>query len=154
MKRQIPYNIICSFVFLIIIVGAVWCEHFLVLRPNMPQLPDGVTPEDWSSLYLAWAYWVLSFALFASILWYCIAKFGIKVSNLHVAKWWWWGIFLILLAGSGVAAYIFIMQNRGGAFVYLFFIFNGGIFYYVSTLLCSPEAFRFIPLLAPLFVRR
>ena len=119
------------------------------LSANLPQLPEDVTIEQWKTSFSSWAVGGVGIAGVASLLWYGLAQWGFKINNPQNTrgKSLIWGLlFLFSIIGAIALGAIFTTQVKsGGGAVYLCFIVNGFLCYYVSTLLFSPAVFKYIP---------
>ena len=129
---------------LIVILG-----ELPLLSANLPQLPEGITIEQWETGFTTWALGGVGIAGLASLLWYGLAQSVFKINSPEDAKgksFAWGLLFLLSVIGAIAASAIFAVQVESGGFsVHLFFVLNGGLCYYLSTLLFSPSRFKYIP---------
>ena len=131
------------FFLIVVLVELPW------LSANLPQLPEGITKEQWETSFSSWALGGVCLAGSASLLWYILAQWSFKINHPEDAKGKGitWGVFfLITVIGAIATSVIFTMQVKiGGIAVHLLFVLNGAGCYYLSTLLFSPPVFKFIP---------
>ena len=119
------------------------------LSANLPQLPEGITIEQWETSFTTWALGGVSIAGLASLLWYGLAEWGFKINNPEDAKGkslTWGLLFLLAVIGAIAASALFTAQVESGGFsVHLLFVLNGVFCYYLPTVLFSPSSFKYIP---------
>ena len=122
---------------------------FLDLNP--PQLPDGLNIEEWKASFQRWAFVCVGAASFASLLWYGLAQWGFKINRWEDAgkrSWWIFLFFLPILAI--ILSVIFVERAQSGLRFEqcVFLVANGLLSYYLATVLFSPLAFKYTPVLA------
>ena len=119
---------------------------------NPPQLREGTTIEQWKVGFQRWAYVCAGVSGAVSLLWYILAQWHFKIN-----KWkdtesnrWMWFLFWFLCLTLPI---IFIVARVGveevessPIWVYVFFVVNGLLPYYLITLFFSPSAFKYIPI--------
>lgn len=134
--------IIILFIFLV--YAELW---FFDTYPS--QLPDGVTMEQWKASFQMWAFICVASAGLASLLWYLFAQCTFKINRWEDSrKRPQWILCFILPSAAIVFSVIFVKKAEGGlrAEQLIFFVVNGLLSYYLSTLLFSPSAFKYIPI--------
>ena len=134
-------------VFVVFCLIAWFVEPFL-LSLNSLQLPEGIEVGQWKTGFRNWSLFGVIFAGAMSVLWYFYAyKFKISDSQSAKGKESIWVLLLIIsiLSAIGVAVIFTIRLKIGNFLVYLFFLINGPLCYYISTLLFSPSSSQYIP---------
>ena len=135
--------IIVIFSSIVVLVELPW------LSANLPQLPEGVTIEQWKTSFSSWALGGVGVAGVASLLWYGLAQWRFKINNPKDAKGKgliWGLLFLFSIIGAIALSAMFTTQVKNGSTsAFLCFIVNGSLCYYLSTLLFSPVVFKYIP---------
>ena len=119
-----------------------------LLDTNPPQLREGVNMEQWMASFQAWAFVCLGTAGFASLLWYFLAQRIFKINRWEdtAGKRPIWLLLSLLPAIAIVVSCICVERADSDLIVvYLFFIWNGLMPYYLATLLFSPSAFKYTP---------
>lgn len=126
--------------------GLLVLVEFLGFSATLPQLQGNITIEAWRESFLIGAGIGVGIAGAVSLLWYGYAKWtSSKIDNFQdtEGKRKIWVLLLFFsIVGSAVCA---LIVKSGSIFIYPVFALNGGLCYYLSTLLCSPSAFRYIP---------
>ena len=121
------------------------------LDRNLPQLPDGVTPQQWVGSFIGWAHFCVVSAAIASLLWYGLAQWVFKIRKWEdTEKRPWWIALCILPLAAIIASCIFVKRAEDGLRLEqcIFFLINGLFSYYISTVLFSPSSFKYTPVLA------
>ncbi len=117
------------------------------LDVNQPEL-SGVTPEQWMASFQRWAFICVASAGLASLLWYVLAQWAFKINRWENAgkRSIWISLFLLPTIAI-VVSIIFVERAESGLRFeqYVFFLINGLLSYYFSTLLFSPSAFKYTP---------
>ena len=139
-------------ILLIIIITAVF--FFLIVRVESyffdrfpPQLPAGITMEQWKASFEHWAKIGVYVAGGASLLWYVVAQLLLKVNkSQNAGKRWIWAVFFLFPIGAIVVGIFFVERAENMFWTNLFFIVNGLLGYYLATLLFSPSSFKYTPL--------
>lgn len=112
--------------------------------------PPGVKLPQWLDSFKFWANWGITVSLVAILLWYVIAQWGFKVNHWSASgKRVIWSLFFILPVIVIILGFVLTQQAQEfGWIVYLFYIFNGVLSYYLATALFSPSSFKYTPLWA------
>ncbi len=133
--------IIFFFIFLAIIG-----EPFL-LDAYPPQLSENVTMGQWRSSFQTWAVICVGAAGAGSFLWYGFAQRVFKTNNeKSYGKRGMWGFLFLFPAVAVIASVLFIQQTKSSLWLaYLFFLVNGLLPYYLSTVLFSPLVVKYTP---------
>ena len=147
------------YIFLVFVVFCLiaWFVEPFLLSLN-PQLPEGIEVGQWKTGFRIWSLFGVIFAGAMSVLWY-ICAYKLKISDSQSAKGkesiWILLLIISILSAIGVAVIFTIRLKFGNFLVYFFFLLNGTLCYYISTLLFSPPSSKHIPwgasLIRPLF---
>lgn len=131
------------FIFLVLIVEPIILEDYYP-----PNLPDTLTMEQWIESFQKWALICVGAALVAIVLWYVFAQRVFKGNNeKSYGKRGLWGFLFVLPLAAIIVSILSVEQAESSLWLaYLFFIGNGLLPYYFSTLLCSPIAVKYTPI--------
>ena len=123
----------------------------LILEVYPPQLSGDLKKGQWIKSFQNWAALCVGSAAISSILWFILAQWGFKINRWEDTEGKrpiWFFLFLVPIIVVIVSC-IFIKQTESSLLlVYCFFLLNGLAPYYISTLLFSPSAFKYVPVLA------
>ncbi len=153
-------HIICIFGILFFIVLFVFLafvvEPFLLENYDPPDLSNTtLETEEWIANFQVWALVCVATAGVACFLWYGLGQ-GVFKTKTHRAygKRGWWGI-LFILPAAAICVSIFFIEKADSSLwsTYLCFILNGLGLYYFATVLFSPVAVKYTPILAKQFRR-
>ena len=120
----------------------------LVLDAFPPQLPTYLEMEQWMESTELGAYVRVVAAAAASFLWYGFGQNVFKTNNeKSYGKRGLWG-FLFVLPMCAVIFSIFSVEEAESSLwlVYLCFVVNGLVPYYVATVLFSPVSVKYTPI--------
>ena len=122
----------------------------LLLDTNPPQLPEGVTIEQWMASFQMWAIFCVASAGVTSLLWYVLGQWVFNIDKWEGSgKRMLWVLLFIVPIITIIASCICVERTESSLMVvYVFFFFNGVLPYYFATLLFSPSAFKYTPALA------
>lgn len=118
------------------------------LDANPPELLQGVKIEQWMASFQAWAFVCLGTAGFTSLLWYFLAQRIFKINRWEDTEGKrpiWLLLFLLPIIAIVVSCFCVERTESSLIVVYLFFILNGLLPYYLATLLFSPSTFKYTP---------
>ena len=134
----------------------IYVETF-ILEVYPPQLSGDLKKGQWIKSFQNWASLCVVSAAISSILWFMLAQWGFKIDRWEDTEGKrpiWCLLFLVPIIVVIVSC-IFIKQTESSLLlVYCFFLLNGLAPYYISTLLFSPSAFKYIPVGAKVFRSR
>lgn len=129
--------------------------EIIVLDSSPPQVPDDITIEEWLASFRMSALICLGSALVASLLWYGLAQWVFKINNPEAAgKRMIWGLLFLLPIGAVILGIFSTARAESSlVWVYLFFLIDSVLCYWIATILFSPLAFKYTPIGADVFRR-
>ena len=129
--------------------------EIILLDSNPPQVPDDITIEEWLASFRMSALTCIGAALVASLLWYGLAQWIFKINNPEDAgKRMIWGLLFLLPIGAVISGIFSTARAESGlVLVYLFFLIDSVLCYWIATILFSPSSFKFTPIGAVVFRR-
>lgn len=143
--------LIAVFVFLAFIV-----EPFLIENYDPPDLSNTtLETEEWIVNFQEWALVCVAAAGVTSFLWYGLGQgvFKTKTHRTYGKRGWWLSLF-ILPAVAICVSILFIEKADSSLWsAYFCFFLNGMGLYYIATVLFSPVAVKYTPILAKQFRR-
>lgn len=106
-----------------------------------------VTLEEWLESFRRWGTVGIAASLAASLLWYAAGQFLFRVNDWRDAgKRHIWSLLFLIPVAAAVAGIVFTRQAQEGALIaYVFYVVNGLLSYYLSTVLFSPSSFKYAP---------
>ena len=130
----------------------IYVETF-ILELYPPQLPgdSDLIKGQWIKSFQNWAALCVGSAAISSILWFILAQWVFKIDQWEdtEGKRPIWGLLFLVPIIVVIVSCISIKQTESSLLlVYCFFLLNGLAPYYISTVLFSPSAFKYIPVLA------
>lgn len=120
----------------------------MLLDTYQPNLPGDLTMEQWLSSFQDWALICVGAAVIASFIWYGFAGKVIKTNyEKPSGKRGLWG-FLFLLPAVAIVLSIFLVEETESIpwLVYLCFVVNGFLPYYLATVFFSPLSVKYTPI--------
>ncbi len=138
-----------AFLFYFVIVSILE-EQYILPQAIIPLA--GVRFDQWLNSFRYWAGIGVATAVSASILWYILGQWILRVNNLSDSgKRGTWFLFVFLPIAANAAAIIFTRQAQVGMWAaYTLHAVNALLCYYISTLLFSPPSYKYAPPLASL----
>ena len=146
---SICFHIVCILVINILCGVAVVEVEPPILEAYPPQLSDNnLTIAQWVANFQNWAIWCVISAGLASLLWYVLGQFGFKINTgKGVRKRIVWYLLSFIPIITIIMSYIYIGEAESSLWLAkLFFVLNGILPYYLTTLLFSPPSFKYAPL--------
>ncbi|MFA4827827.1 MAG: hypothetical protein WC855_10925 [Thermodesulfovibrionales bacterium] len=115
--------------------------------------PAGILLSQWLDSFKFWASTGIFASLTASLLWYIIFQWIVKVNDSAISdKRIIWLSFFILPVIFIMLGIFYTKQAEAGSWVAnLFYVLNGLFCYYFATALFSPSSFKYTPLWASKF---
>lgn len=138
----------------IVIIAVVFSLIVTLVGPslwsaNLPQLPENMTIDQWETGFGNHGLIGVVFAGIASLFWYCLCQWAFKIYNpqdVEKKGYIWLTLFLLTVILSLVLAFVFTLNFKvGGTYVYLFYVGNCGLCYYLSTFIFFTPTFQHIP---------
>ena len=119
------------------------------LSANLSQLPDKMTIDQWETGFRHYGLIGVIIAGITNLFWYCLCQWVFKIYNPQDVEGkgiWWLILFGFTIVCSLGLAFLFASKYKvGGASVYLCYVGNGVLCFYLSTIIFSAPAFRHIP---------
>ena len=143
-----PIGYISAILFIIVLSILIFVGELFLLDTYPPQLPGDVTLGQWMTSFKKWASICIASAAFASLLWYILAQWGFKINRWEDTggkRPIWLLLFLIPIIMTVISCIYIEPTESNQWLIYLFFLLNGLLPYYVTTLLLSPSTFKYIP---------
>lgn len=146
MNRGIYFrDLVCILVITALFGVAIPYVEIPFLESFPPQLSN-LTMGEWVESFQKWAIGCVVSAGLASLLWYGLAQSVFKAGKRIV-----WGLLLIVVVIITILSCFYVEKAESSLWLAkLFFVSNGVVPYYLTTLLFSPLSFKYTPPLAEL----
>ncbi|MBF0342595.1 MAG: hypothetical protein HQL06_00030 [Nitrospirae bacterium] len=142
----------------ILLIGGLFCllsnvelEYIVNRRITIFESYD---LETWEKQFITGAYIVCAFAAFISVLWYGLTQWHFKVVDWKSVgkRPLWLFLFFIIPIAAFLFGLVYLKDyvEQGIGWPAGFYAINSMLCYYLSTLFCSPVAFKYTPIGATL----